>query len=416
MTDFPARLAAVVLRHTGIATKDQQHAGLGAALLRVAPEREPADLLAELERHGDSSPLLARLVDQVTIKETYFNRAPAELAEVPWPRLRDAALARGSHVVRVWASACATGEEAYTLAMLAAEALGEATAVDILATDISDAALVRAREAVYSDRAVAQLPEALRRRYLTSEGGRHAVHPALKARVRFAQHNLVADPVPEASAYDMVACRNVLIYFDTPTVERVMGSLLSALVPGGHLMLGAADALSGTAGSLARAAPARLVGARRRADPPAVLASPRRAPAAPGAPFDPIAQALAAADAGDLAATIAQTTEILADDPLNPEAHFIRGLAELGSGAPRAALSSFRRALFLDPSFGLAAFQLARASDAVGDDRGARRACAQALRALGVDDDRHEAMLGQVALADVADACRTRLLAAIPAA
>jgi chemotaxis protein methyltransferase WspC len=120
-------------------------------------------------------------------------------------------------------------------------------------------------------------------------------------------------------------------------------------------------------------------------------------------------RAVAAADAGDLTGAIALAAELAELDPLNADAYFVRGLAELGSGDAAAAVGSFRRALFIDPSFGLAAFKLARACDATGDRRSARRAYAQALDTLS-DDNRHRAILGQVDVADVADACRARLL------
>ena len=106
------------------------------------------------------------------------------------------------------------------------------------------------------------------------------------------------------------------------------------------------------------------------------------------------------------------TAEILAREPLDPDAHFVRGMAEFGSGRTEAALGSFRRALFLDPGSGLAAFQLARVADALGDDRAARRAYRQALETLGTTQERHLPLLGQVDVNDIADACRARLLSA----
>jgi tetratricopeptide (TPR) repeat protein len=96
---------------------------------------------------------------------------------------------------------------------------------------------------------------------------------------------------------------------------------------------------------------------------------------------------------------------------LNADAYFVRGLVELESGLTLDAVSSLRRALYLDPSFGLAAFTLGRAYDAEGDRAAARRSYRQALRALDPSDDRHEPILAQVDLGDVAAACRARLAA-----
>lgn len=409
-----ARLAAIVHRHTGIATKDQQLPSLAAALRRAAPGMDAESFLAEVSGAGAGSPLISRLVDEVTVKETYFYRAPRELEAVPWRRLHEAAVARGRDTVRVWVSACATGEEAYTLAILAREAFGAPPPVTILATDISQAALGRAAAADYSPRAVGSLPADLRERYFVREDERHVLRNQIKSLVELRRHNLIADPIPGSgpATFDVVACRNVLIYFDRPTVERVLASLRAALIPAGHLILGAADALPGTSGILSLNG-VRPQPAERRRPSPQPRPRPRRRPEQPpAAPIDGIARALAAADAGDLDTTIALTGEILAGQPLDAEAHFLRGLAELGSGRPALATEALRRALYVDPSFGLAAFQLARAHDAMGDDRAARRAYAQALDALQADDVRHARLLGKVTVADVADACRARLLAA----
>lgn len=97
------------------------------------------------------------------------------------------------------------------------------------------------------------------------------------------------------------------------------------------------------------------------------------------------------------------------------ESRFVRAIGELEGGEPRAAAESLRQVLYLDPSFGLAAFALGRAHEAAGDESAARRAYQQALRTIDMADDRHDALLEQVDLADVATACRTRLAALGPA-
>jgi tetratricopeptide (TPR) repeat protein len=100
---------------------------------------------------------------------------------------------------------------------------------------------------------------------------------------------------------------------------------------------------------------------------------------------------------------------MLADDPLDADAHFIDGLVTLEAGDLARAAGAFRRALYADATFGLAAFALGRAYDALGDATAARRAYAQALRLLDPEDDRHEVMLQQVDVGDIAAACRARL-------
>jgi tetratricopeptide (TPR) repeat protein len=100
---------------------------------------------------------------------------------------------------------------------------------------------------------------------------------------------------------------------------------------------------------------------------------------------------------------------MLADDPLDADAHFIDGLVTLQAGRPAEAAAALRRALYADASFGLAAFTLGRAYDGLGDTLAARRSYEVALRTLDPEDDRHGQMLQQVDLGDIAAACRARL-------
>ncbi|MDQ3629699.1 MAG: hypothetical protein M3417_00170 [Actinomycetota bacterium] len=443
MSDALMRLAELVHRETGIVIREPQLPALAAALGRAAPGVHPERFLGDVAGQLGGGAVIARLVDEVTIKETYFLREVRELQAVDWRALWERARAGGAETVRVWVSACATGEEAYSLAMLASEAFGSGhPPVSILASDISTAVLERADAAHYSARSLRNVSPELRERYFDRVGSHHAVRQSLRSLVRFRHHNLVNDPAPPPGevAFDLIACRNVLIYFDGPTVERVIGSLESALRPEGLLVLGVADRLSGTAGRLARgtlgAAPPerrRPRAPRRELRRPLGLEGPGPS-GSTGGPFpaaasggpargtgdpsdaaprrrveDQIETALEAADRGDLEAAIALSDQVLTREPLTADAYFVRGLAELGLGDAPAAVSSFRRALYLDPSFGLAAFQLGRAHDARGDPNAARRGYEQALRTLDPDDDRHRVILDQVDLADVMAACRARL-------
>ena len=424
-----AEVAAIVKQETGMALKESQYPALAAAVQRVAPGLGVAGFLAELRGPAPRVSLLARLVDEVTVQETFFFRELRELEAIDWRRLLETARESGAGVVRVWVAACATGEEVYSLAILAAEALGqEGPPVTILGTDVSGAALARAEAGDhYSERSVRNLSPQLRHHYLSRQGDRYAVDAWLRSLVRFRHHNLVSDPSPPLGEvpFDLVACRNVLIYFDPPTVAKVMRSLENALRPGGRLILGAADRLTGIPHGLVPSAPAgpgRPPAPRRRLRRPLGLppkpdeGDPPLAPAADAGPRPPseerIAEALGAADDGDLERALAIVESLLAEDALLADAYFIRGLVELERGEARAAAASLRRCLYVDPTFGLAAFQLGRTQEALGDERAARRAYERALQTLDPDDDRHEAILGQVDLGDVAAACAARLRAA----
>jgi chemotaxis protein methyltransferase CheR len=423
------QVATVLEEGTGIVVKEPQLGALEAALGRVAPGMDADRFLVDLQNPDRRAALLRCLVDEVAIQETFFLREQRELEAIDWHRLLAAAHASGAAEVTVWVAACASGEEAYSIAMLASEAFGGGRApVAILATDISARALSRAQAGAYSERSARALDPDRRERFFVADGSRTVVGEQLRSLVRFRRHNLVADPSPPVGevSFDLILCRNVLIYFSPPTVEAVVRSLESALRPGGQLILGAADRLSSSAQRLADSAAARAQPARATAPPrrraralrrprerkPQACAKPPRAAAARSQPVvvaEDLGEALVAANEGRLADALEITARALRDDPLDAEAYFVRGLAQLADGDPAAAADSLRRALYVDPTFALAAFELGRAHDLRGDPRAAERAYAQTLRVLDPEDDRHLHLLDQVNVGDIAAACRSRI-------
>lgn len=128
-----------------------------------------------------------------------------------------------------------------------------------------------------------------------------------------------------------------------------------------------------------------------------------------GAPRRDVSEALEAANGASTRPAIESADRTLAADPLDAEAYYVRGLSELATDDPVAAVGSLRRALYVDPTFALAAFQLGRAHELRGDAQSARRAYARTLHALGRGDDRPSRLLEQADLNDIAVACRVRL-------
>jgi chemotaxis methyl-accepting protein methylase len=377
-----AQVAALVHRETGIRLAERQHPFLLAALERVEAGAGPAAFLRRVADPLQRREAVTRLIEEVTVKETSFLRDRGQLAGIDWRQLVTEARARGAERVRVWAAACATGEEAYSLALLACEAFAPAPPpVSILATDISAGALARARRGRYRSRSVRDLDAATRARYLREEAGGLIVGDELRALVTFAPHNLIRDPFPPLgeAPFDLILCRNVLIYFDGETVAQVLDSFERARAGTGSLVLGAADVLCASASRMATAAGPAAAAAR-----PQPLRGLRR----------PLGRLPAAAPV---------------EGPLDAAEYFRQGLAELESDNAAAAVSSLRRALYVEPQFGLAAFKLGGAHEALGDLPAARRAYRQALRALE-PDERHESFLAQIDLADVATAIRARLV------
>lgn len=428
------QLADLVRERSGIVLHGQRLDSLAAALGKIAPDLDAAGALRAAADPRSGKAFVAQLLEAVAVHETFFFRQREDLDAIDWHALLAGARARGSHEVRVWVAACSTGEEAYTLALLATEALGAGPPVALLATDLSAAALRRAQDGRYAARSVRYVEPALRERHFVRDGDRLAVGPALRRLVTFRRQNLVTEAVP-SERFDLILCRNVLIYFDPPTVERVVRRLEGTLAEGGTLILGAADRLCRLPAADRGAVTSRRQAVEGAPAPAAEPAPPARsrwrtkrrddAPTSP-TPADPpsasigsasspadlaasMAAALAAADAGRLDEAVAATQRVLDADPLDADAHFVRGVAELGRGNAAAAAGSLRRALYVDPAFALAAFQLGRAYDALGDQAAARRSYLQALRTLEPGHERHERLVGDVDLGDVAAACGARL-------
>jgi two-component system CheB/CheR fusion protein len=149
--------------------------------------------------------------------------------------------------VRVWVAGCATGEEAYTMAMLLRECTENspyAPTVQVFATDIDEHAISTGREGFYTDSDVADISPERLRRFFAKENGGYRVHKELRETVLFAHHNLIKDP--PFSHLDMVSCRNLLIYLNRTAQERVMQVFHFALNPGGFLFLGTSESVDGS--------------------------------------------------------------------------------------------------------------------------------------------------------------------------
>lgn len=413
MSDRLPEVAALLERETGIQIKEPQLGGLAAAVGRATPGSDAGGFLAALGDPARRQLLVDRLTDEAAIQETYFMRERRELEAIDWHRLLASARGRGAAEVAVWVAACASGEEAYSVAMLASEAFGGGPApVTILATDVSDRALARAEEARYSERSMRDVSDAQRERFFLADEGRSAVRSGLRSMVRLRKHNLVADDAPPAgeARFDLILCRNVLIYFGAKNVEDTVASLESSLCPGGQLILGASDRLTSSARRLAEfaagpPAPARAAVPgrewRRKPRPPR--------PPTPQETVPGVADALQAANRKDYARAMELVEVTLAADPLDAEAYFVRGTTEMARREPSSAIDSLRRALYIDPTFGLAAFQLARAHELGGDRAAARRAYAQARGTLEAAGDRHPILLAGVDVAELTAVCRRAL-------
>lgn len=226
--EISGRLGIDVRRHRPAVVETEvrdraRRAGLDPAEYASRAVEDPAELVW--------------LAGKVAVGETYFYRHPAQIELLE--ELLGGPLA-GRRKLRIWAAGCATGEEAYTAAIVARKA-APARKLTVLGTDIHEGALDVAREGVYRGRALKKVPSALMDRFFEDLGGGAArVSGELRNAARFRVHNLFRDPYP--AGWDVILCRNVLIYFSLQIAGKVFNLLLGALRPGGCLILGPAEA------------------------------------------------------------------------------------------------------------------------------------------------------------------------------
>jgi chemotaxis protein methyltransferase CheR len=252
-----ARFRELIKQEAGISLVPEKRALLTGRLSRRVRDLGLPSFQAYLELVERDPEERVRMLDRITTNETHFFREPqhfAFLAEQVYPRWQaEADQGLRPRRLRVWSAACSTGEEPYSLAMslLTAFPAGSGWDLSILASDLSTRVLERASEAVWPIEKAAEIPPGELRAFMLrgtgGQAGRMKAGPELRALVRFARLNLTTADVHGVGPFDLILCRNVLIYFDAPTKERVVQALLQRLVPGGHLFLGHAESLSGMA-------------------------------------------------------------------------------------------------------------------------------------------------------------------------
>jgi chemotaxis protein methyltransferase CheR len=201
---------------------------------------------------------LVHLLDAISTNVTSFFREPQH-----FDLIRDLFagwLAQGQTRFRFWSAACSTGEEPYTLAMTLADVLGgRQVDLRILATDISTKVLDKAARGEYPESRLDGIPAAFRTKYFERDGDRgervFRVREELRRWVVFKRFNLSTPPFPMQGPMDVVLCRNVMIYFDNAIRKRLVSEIHRLLKPGGYLMVGHAESLTGVTTDFANAQP-----------------------------------------------------------------------------------------------------------------------------------------------------------------
>jgi chemotaxis protein methyltransferase CheR len=207
-----------------------------------------------LNRQGDGAEL-GELLDRIVTNETHFFREPRQfdfLVEQIFPRWRDeAANSARPKSIRVWSAGCATGEEPYSLAMTLLDHFPAQTGwrIEILATDLSSRALRAARAAVWPIAKAKEIPPGYLKRFMLRGSGRQQGNmkagPEIIDAVRFAALNLHDQVYAPTGLFDLILCRNVLIYFDALARAAVIERLVDRLAPRAYLFIGHAESLAG---------------------------------------------------------------------------------------------------------------------------------------------------------------------------
>ena len=242
------QLAEYIKEQTGIHIPPTKKYLIENRLVKILEESnlKSYDEYLYLLRYSRNGREVERLFDAITTNETFFFREPMQfdvLMDRVVPRMLDARGARAGGPMRIWSAACSSGEEAYTIAMLLKEKRA-ALRAEIMATDISNKVLDAARRAVYSSYSVRNVPRPYLDRYFRAQGQEFALDPVIRSAVRFKSFNLLDDRrTMEMSGFDIIFCRNVLIYFDVKTKQQVVSQIYDSLKPGGFLFIGSSESL-----------------------------------------------------------------------------------------------------------------------------------------------------------------------------
>jgi chemotaxis protein methyltransferase CheR len=249
--DF-SRLCAFIYSEAGICLSAEKKTMLEGRLKRRLRELEIASykqyceyLFGEEGRRQE----LTSFIDVVTTNKTDFFREPKHFDYLTQSALPDLAARSGGQSSLLWSAGCSSGEEPYTLAMVLSE-YAEAHPgfrFRILATDISTKVLARAELGIYAADTVEPVPQPMRRKYLMRSRERDAdrvrIVPELRRMVEFRRLNFMDSDYGVEEKADAIFCRNVIIYFDRPTQQKILGRLSSCLKPGGYLFVGHSETL-----------------------------------------------------------------------------------------------------------------------------------------------------------------------------
>jgi chemotaxis protein methyltransferase CheR len=252
-----SRFQRFIYETFGIALPEAKREMLGNRLRQMIVDQgfQSFDAYFEDRLTRPTAATLDELINRVSTNHTYFYREAAHfthLTSKALPEVTAAAKRRahGKPELRVWCAAASSGQEPYGLAIQLREYFGSEYGqwdAGLLATDISDKALTAARAGVYSDEDVEPIPTQVRSKYFTSLSGRWSVGKELRSDVLFRRLNLMNKRFPFKKPFDVIFCRNVMIYFDLETRKALVERMRECLHPGGYFYVGLAESLGRSA-------------------------------------------------------------------------------------------------------------------------------------------------------------------------
>jgi chemotaxis protein methyltransferase CheR len=200
-----------------------------------------SDYLEKIKKDKEE---LKGFLDSITTNLTRFFRNQAQfdaLEKFVIPEVMKIKKMPGT--IRIWSAGCSTGEEPYTIAMLLSEILPSSWNYDILASDLSLKCLMTAKEGFYAENRIVGIPDSYMPKYFTKVDGGFKIIPAIQAKIKFDYHNLKNDS--QQRNFDIVFCRNVIIYFDEAAQEGVMGRFYDSMAAKSFLFIGHSESLFG---------------------------------------------------------------------------------------------------------------------------------------------------------------------------
>jgi len=187
---------------------------------------------------------LSRLFDAVTTNETYFYRELDQLTVFVNDVMPKVLGQKKSSVVKIWSAACSTGEEPYTLALMLLEKGYNTNQFEIYGSDLSEGVITSAKAAIYNSYSVRNIPEPIMKKYFSCNSQSYALNDSIKKTVKLMKVNLIDDKNTRLlKSMDVIFCRNVLIYFDMKSKQKVISHLYDCLNPGGYLIIGSSESL-----------------------------------------------------------------------------------------------------------------------------------------------------------------------------